>query len=58
LATDRLERIIIDSSHIDIKKRGILEMKETQVPLMRWLTQKVFRDRYEAATGGIQLLFY
>jgi len=58
LATDRLERIIIDSSHIDIKKRGILEMRETQVPLMKWLTQSVFRDRYEAATGGIQLFFY
>lgn len=58
LATDRLERIIIDSSHIDVKKRGILEMKETQVPLMGWLTQKEFRDRYEATTGGIQLFFY
>ena len=33
-------------------------MKETQVPLMGWLTQKVFKERYEAATGGIQLFFY
>ncbi|KAF4630072.1 hypothetical protein G7Y89_g8078 [Cudoniella acicularis] len=30
LAVDRLERIVIDASHIDVKKRGILDMKETQ----------------------------
>ncbi|TAQ83497.1 hypothetical protein B7494_g8186 [Chlorociboria aeruginascens] len=40
LVLDRLERIIIDASHIDQKKRGILEMKETQVPLTLWLGQK------------------
>ncbi|KAH8601954.1 U3-containing 90S pre-ribosomal complex subunit-domain containing protein [Bisporella sp. PMI_857] len=58
LAIDRLERIVIDSSHIDVKKRGILEMKETQIPLMTWLTRKEFRDRYQVTSEGIQLLFY
>lgn len=58
LVTDRLERIVIDVSHIDQKKRGILEMKEVQVPLLVWLGQKQFRDRYGAAKEGIQLLFY
>lgn len=58
LATDRLERIVIDASYIDQKKRGILEMKETQVPLTVWLGQKVFRERYGSKAGGIQLLFY
>ena len=58
LQVDKLERIIIDASHIDVKKRGILEMKETQVPLTVWLGQKGFRERYGAKVGGIQLLFY
>ncbi|TVY92152.1 Protein CMS1 [Lachnellula willkommii] len=58
LAVDRLERIVIDASHIDIKKRGILEMKETQVPLIFWLGQSEFKERYAADKNGIQLLFY
>jgi protein CMS1 len=58
LAIDRLERIVIDASHIDVKKRGILEMKETQVPLILWLGQTEFKERYAAATNGIQLLFF
>lgn len=48
---------MIDASHIDVKKRGVLDMKETQVPLMLWLNQTVFKDKY-AAEKGIQLLFY
>ncbi|TVY40569.1 Protein CMS1 [Lachnellula subtilissima] len=58
LAVDRLERIVIDASHIDVKKRGILEMKETQVPLIFWLGQSIFKERYAADKNGIQLLFY
>lgn len=58
LQVDRLERIVVDASHIDTKKRGILEMKDTQVPLTNWLGQKEFRERYTAQSGGIQLLFY
>lgn len=58
LATDRLERIVIDASHVDQKKRGILDMKETQVPLMVWLGKKEFREKYASLSGGIQLLFY
>jgi len=50
-----LERIVIDASHIDLKKRGILEMKEIQIPLMGFLGQNEFREKYGA---GIQLLFY
>ena len=53
-----MERILIDASHIDQKKRGILEMKETQVPLTVLLGQKPFKERYGAAKEGIQLLFY
>jgi protein CMS1 len=53
-----LERIVVDASHIDQKKRGILDMKETQVPLIVWLGQQEFRGKYTAKSGGIQLLFY
>ncbi|PBP22995.1 hypothetical protein BUE80_DR006162 [Diplocarpon rosae] len=58
LQVDRLERIVVDASHIDVKKRGILEMKETQVPLTVWLGQKEFVEKYGSKTDGIQLLFY
>ncbi|PBP17529.1 hypothetical protein BUE80_DR011525 [Diplocarpon rosae] len=58
LQVDRLERIVVDASHIDVKKRGILEMKETQVPLTVWLGQKYFMEKYGSKPDGIQLLFY
>jgi protein CMS1 len=53
-----LERIVVDCSHIDLKKRGILEMRETQVPLTVLIGQADFRERYNAASGGIDLLFF
>jgi protein CMS1 len=58
LAIDRLERIIIDASHIDQKRRGILEMKETQIPLIKWLGASNFRERYEGSTDRLQIFFY
>ncbi|EPE24304.1 hypothetical protein GLAREA_08155 [Glarea lozoyensis ATCC 20868] len=58
LIVDRLERIVVDTSHIDVKKRGILDMKETHVPLMTWLGRNEFKERYTAEKDGIQLLFY
>ncbi|OBT64477.1 hypothetical protein VE03_05334 [Pseudogymnoascus sp. 23342-1-I1] len=59
LQIDRLERIIVDASHIDVKKRGLLEMKETQVPLTHWLNRKEFKERY-TTTGKdkIDLIFF
>lgn len=58
MQVDRLERIVVDASHIDQKKRGILDMKETQVPLVGWLGQQEFRQRYDVGDGGIHLLFF
>lgn len=64
LNTSKLTRIIIDASHIDIKKRGVLEMKETQIPLMKWLARKEFRDRFtgsdtnDAEGEKLEVLFY
>lgn len=56
LEIDRLERIVMDASHIDVKKRGILEMKDVQVPLILWLGQDVLREKY--SEKAVQLLFY
>jgi protein CMS1 len=58
LAVDKLERIIVDASHIDQKKRGVLEMRETLIPLTQWLNRKEFKDRYGQHGSGIDLLFY
>ena len=58
LSMERLERIVVDCSHIDQKKRGILEMRETQIPLTVLLGQREFREKYKAETGGIELLFF
>jgi protein CMS1 len=53
-----LERIVIDASHINEKKRGILEMKETEIPLTQLLAQDAVRGRYGASEAAVQLLFF
>jgi len=58
LKLDRLERLVVDASHIDQKKRGILDMKEVMNDLTPWLTRKELKDRYTASNKGIDLLFY
>ena len=58
LSLKRLERVVVDASHIDQKKRGILDMKETQGPLMRFLGTKELRERYGDGEGRVQLLFF
>ncbi|OTA98448.1 hypothetical protein M426DRAFT_69808 [Hypoxylon sp. CI-4A] len=58
LKLDRLERLVVDASHIDQKKRGIMDMKETMVPLARWLARHEFKERYANPEKGLQLLFY
>lgn len=55
LSASHLERIVIDASHIDQKKRGIMDMKETQVPLVQLLARK---DIKEAKAGKAELLFF
>ena len=55
LSASKLERIVIDASHIDQKKRGIMDMKETQVPLVQLLSRK---DIKEASGGKAELLFF
>ena len=58
LQVDRLERIVIDASHIDQKKRGILEMKETHGPLVQLLNRKEFKERYGAKKEAIEIIFF
>ncbi|KZZ86663.1 hypothetical protein AAP_06325 [Ascosphaera apis ARSEF 7405] len=46
LKLDHLERIVIDGSHIDQKKRSIFDMKEIFAPLLEFLTRPELMKRY------------
>jgi protein CMS1 len=60
LSTKDLERVVIDASHIDQKKRGILDMKDTALQLIQFLTQPDLKEKYstEADDKGVELLFF
>ncbi|KAL1963737.1 hypothetical protein VTN77DRAFT_7803 [Rasamsonia byssochlamydoides] len=59
LKTQELERIVIDGSHIDVKKRGIFDMKEMHFPLLQLLTRPEFRERYGVTKGkGLKVLVF
>ncbi|KAI0173617.1 U3-containing 90S pre-ribosomal complex subunit-domain containing protein [Hypoxylon sp. FL1284] len=58
LKLDNLERLVIDASHIDQKKRGIMDMHDTLVPLARWLARPEFKERYTDPEKPLQLLFF
>jgi protein CMS1 len=57
LSTKSLKRIVLDASHMDKKKCGILEMKDTQVPLIKLLNLPLLKERY-GTDDGIDLVFY
>ncbi|KAF6810252.1 hypothetical protein CSOJ01_06443 [Colletotrichum sojae] len=58
LSIEKLQRIVVDASHIDSKKRGVMDMKDTMMPLARWLTRKEFKERYTAEKRHLDLLFF
>lgn len=58
LSIEYLKRIVVDASHIDQKKRGIMDMKDTMMPLARWLTRSEFKGRYAAEEKPLDLLFF
>lgn len=58
LSIEYLKRIVVDASHIDQKKRGIMDMKDTMMPLARWLTRQEFKERYAAEEKPLDLLFF
>lgn len=49
---------MVDASHIDQKKRGILDMKDTLIPLVNVLTRKEFRARFGDTKDPLELMFY
>ena len=49
---------MVDLSHVDQKRRGILDMKETQKPLLDLLNREEIKNRYGAVTARIDLLFF
>lgn len=58
LSIEYLKRIVVDASHLDQKKRGIMDMKDTMMPLARWLTRAEFKERYAAEEKPLDLLFF
>ncbi|KAJ5162350.1 Protein CMS1 [Penicillium capsulatum] len=58
LNLNELERIVIDGSHIDQKQRGIFDMKETHLPLLKLLTRPELRERYDAKKKPLQILMF
>lgn len=59
LSIEDLKRIVVDASHIDQKKRGIVDMRETMLPLAKLLCREDLKGRYEDDTGKhIDLIFY
>ncbi|KAH6628550.1 U3-containing 90S pre-ribosomal complex subunit-domain containing protein [Chaetomium tenue] len=59
LSLENLKRIVVDASHIDQKKRGIVDMRETMLPLAKLLCREALKERYEDDTvKHIDLIFY
>ena len=58
LSSSVLKRVVVDCSHIDQKKRGILDMRETQEPLIRLLNRPELKDHDGNGQGDVQLIFY
>ncbi|KAK3310746.1 U3-containing 90S pre-ribosomal complex subunit-domain containing protein [Chaetomium strumarium] len=60
LCLENLRRVIVDASHIDQKKRGIADMRETMMPLARLLCRSDLKERYTGAVTvrHVDLIFY
>ncbi|KAL2269538.1 hypothetical protein VTJ83DRAFT_1722 [Remersonia thermophila] len=60
LSLENLKRVVVDASHIDQKKRGIADMRETMMPLAKLLCMRDLNERYEDGdeTRHVDLLFY
>lgn len=58
LRLEKLERVIIDTSYLDRKKRSIFDMKETQQPLMQLLNMDELKSRYTTTGSPVKLIFY
>jgi len=56
LSVSTTERILVDASHVNGKKQGILNMPEIQVPLTKLLALEKLRARY--ADGSLKIIVY
>lgn len=58
LSVDKLERIVVDASHIDKKMKGVMDMSETMMPLARLLTRSEIKNAYSRHDKPLALIFY
>lgn len=58
LSLGNLQRLVVDASHVDQKKRGVMDMKDTMMPLAQFLTRPEFKERYGDEEKPLALLFY
>ena len=58
MSSAKLESIIVDVSHIDQKKRGILDMKDLYAALVDLLIRDEFRISPSVWNNRIKVLFY
>ena len=58
LSSSSLAQVVVDCSHIDQKRRGIFDMRETQQPLMTLLNRSELKSRYGSGSGKVRLLLY
>ncbi|KAK3336194.1 U3-containing 90S pre-ribosomal complex subunit-domain containing protein [Cercophora scortea] len=58
LSLQCLKRVVIDASHIDQKKRGIMDMRETMMPLVRMLSRKELKEKFTDTKKPVELMFY
>ncbi|OAA75159.1 hypothetical protein LEL_07147 [Akanthomyces lecanii RCEF 1005] len=58
LSLEGLHRVVVDASHIDQKKRGIMDMKDTMMPLAKFICRKEFQGRYTDEEKPLSLLFF
>ena len=49
---------MVDASHIDAKKKGVMDIRETAVPLARFLCRKEFKEKREGKGKPLAVLFY
>ena len=60
LSSKHLKSIIIDASYVNQKRQGILDIRETHLPLINLLSRSEFRKRYDGSDKDdrLKLLFY
>lgn len=58
LKFDSLQRIVLDGSYIDQKKRGLFDMKDLHLPLLKFLNRTDLRNRYPSKEDRVQILVF